>query len=130
MKEKYNKHADFYKIKWSEVFKCISIFVGVVGLIFIINSTIKGHNIPGSTDYTLVYLFVSTIIVAAIFILFFGMYKAFVCIEGMQKQLKSMSREFEEKVVKSNTADYWWCICGKRNAGYIGTCACGKRKPR
>lgn len=125
-KKNNNQNKQF---KWSEVFKIISIIIAIAGVIFIIVSTVKGHNIEGTSDYTLVYLFCSTVIATVVFVLFLGMYKAFVCIEEMQRKLKSMTNEVMEYKEKNNISGYWLCNCGKKNARYVGTCSCGKRKP-
>ena len=127
MKTKNNNQNK--QFKWSEFFKIICIIIAIAGVVAVIVLTIKGYNVDETHNYALAYLFVSLIISVGIFMVFFGIYKAFVYIEEMQRKLKSLTDEMMVYKEKNNISEYWVCNCGKKNARYVGTCSCGKRKP-
>lgn len=48
--------------------------------------------------------------------------------EDKDSPLQSALRKIEEERVKPAATGSWRCECGKTNASYVGTCACGTTK--
>ena len=117
--------------KLQTFFKVLFYVELIAGIVFIVKTTIAGMEYSKGRDsnYGLVGFIYSTLLVAFIFSVLFGVYKLLGYVKSLQTQEMLLTDDKTTRTEKEFKNNSWYCSCGRRNPNYVGTCACGKLKP-
>ena len=66
-------------------------------------------------------------------LLMFGMGRILDVLGDLEEKCDKLETQMKVMSISTSTSEVandggWRCICGKRNASYVGTCGCGRKK--